>query len=121
VDRQVWLAFTDVPPITVQFTKQTQKSFTFNSDFSGEPRATSVAMSLRLFGITKPGMAALASCVAILWTCFGLEIATRRQTSHDAAATLRTLAELRHRTQDSTGTTPVRVPAPTASPRTFTS
>jgi hypothetical protein len=80
-----------------------------------------MAMKVRVFGITKPGMAALAGCVAILWSCFGMEIATRRQASHDAAVTLRTLAELRHRTQDSVGTTPVRVPAPTASARTFTS
>ncbi|HVV43976.1 MAG TPA: hypothetical protein VHC72_02195 [Bryobacteraceae bacterium] len=75
----------------------------------------------RFFGITKPGIAALAGCVAVLWTCFGLEIATRRQTSHDAAAALRTLAQLRQRTQDSNGTTPVRVPAPTPSLRSFTS
>jgi hypothetical protein len=104
-----------------QIYKTNPKAFSFQQRFSGEQRAFPIAMSLRLFGITKPGMAALAGCVAILWTCFGLEIATRRQTSHDAADTLRTLAELRHRTQDSMGATPVRVPAPTASPRTFTS
>jgi len=117
----VWPAFTDVPANTVKFTKQTHKSFLFNRGFRGEQRASVIAMSLRVFGITKPGMAALASCVAVLWTCFGLEIATQRHTSHEAAVTLRTLAELRHRTQDSIGATPVRVPAPAAQHRTFTS
>jgi len=117
----VWPAFTDVPTVPVKFTKQTQKSFLFSNGFLANGVHSPIAMSVRVFGITKPGIAALAGCVAVLWTCFGLEIATRRQTSHDAAATLRTLAELRHRTQDSIGTTPVRVPAPTVQPRTFTS
>jgi hypothetical protein len=117
----VWLAFTDVPQITVNFTKQTQKVFSLQHRFSGEHRAFPSVMSLRVFGITKQGVAALAGCVVVLWTCFGLEIATRRQTSQDAATALRTLAKLRHRTQDSIGTTPVRVPAPIAPAHTFTS
>jgi hypothetical protein len=118
----VWLAVTDVPRITVNFTKQTQKSLLFATlAFLASFVHFPCAMRLRVFGITKQGVVALAGCVAILWTCFGLEIATRRQTSLDAATALRTLAKLRHRTQDSPGTTPVRVPAPTGPSRTFSS
>ncbi|HVW12119.1 MAG TPA: hypothetical protein VHC90_26250 [Bryobacteraceae bacterium] len=78
-------------------------------------------MRVRVFGITKPGIATLAGCVAILWSCFGLEIAMRHQASQDAADALRTIAELRHRTQDPAGATPVRTPLPAVPARTFAS
>jgi hypothetical protein len=117
----VWLVFTDVPPAMLYSHRRSQKAFCFQYSSCGKPVALRAAMSFRIFGITKPGMAALAGCVAVLWTCFGLEIAVRRTTSHDAAATLRTIAELRHRTQDRAVTTPVRNQIPTTPPRTFTS
>jgi len=70
--------------------------------------AHSHAMPLRIFAITKPGLVALTVAVAMLWTCVGLETATRRQADRDTAASIQTLARLRRFTQSPNLTTPVR-------------
>ena len=56
-------------------------------------------MKFRIFGITRPGLAALTLAVAALWTCVGVETATRAQTDRDTAASIRILANLRHQLQ----------------------
>ena len=55
-------------------------------------------MDSRIFAITRQGLVALALAVGALWTCVVLEAATRRQSVHDTAASLETMARLRHLT-----------------------
>ncbi len=70
-----------------------------------------VVMTLRVFAITRQGLMAMAIAVAALWTCLGMESATRHRVDQDTAATLHTLARLR---QSSEGihVTPARLPGP---------
>jgi len=72
-----------------------------------------VGVNLRIFGITKPGLAVMAVAVAALWTCVGLEAATRSETSREAEASIRTLARLRRLTAEGhIRSTPARAPLP---------
>lgn len=69
-------------------------------------------MTLRIFAITKPGIAALTIAVAALWTCVGMEASTRRQTNLEVAASLRKLDYLRRHTAGAPKSTPVRTHTP---------
>jgi hypothetical protein len=69
-------------------------------------------MTLRIFGISRPGLVALSLAVAALWTCLGMEKAALRQADRDAVASIRTLARLRRITEGNRFTAPARVTAP---------
>ena len=69
-------------------------------------------MNLRIFAITRQGLAALALAVAALWTCLGAEAATERQTNREVAASMRMLSHLRQLTQGPTPASPARVSRP---------
>lgn len=66
-------------------------------------------MTVRIFGITRSGLVALSLAVATLWTCVGLEKATRLQADRDTVISIRTLARLRRLTPAS-DITPAREP-----------
>ncbi len=78
-------------------------------------------MTLRIFGITRPGLVALSLAVAALWTCVGMETAARRQAERDTVSSFRTLARLRHLTEGTGFTEPARAAAPVFRSRPFTS
>ncbi len=61
------------------------------------PYAASAARTtvLRLFGITKAGLAAMAISVLALWCCIALESTTRHRAAMDARASFQTLERLR--------------------------
>ena len=69
-------------------------------------------MTLRIFGISRPGLVALSVAVAALWTCVGLEKAALRQADRDMVASFRTLARLRRITEGTGFTAPARAAAP---------
>jgi hypothetical protein len=69
-------------------------------------------MTLRIFAITKPGLAALALSVAGLWSCVGMEAATHRRANRDTAASLQALENLRRRIHGPNLSVPARVPKP---------
>ena len=69
-------------------------------------------MDSRIFAITRQGLVALALAVGALWTCVGMEAATRRQSVRDTAASLQTMARLRHLTGSQSVATPARSPMP---------
>jgi hypothetical protein len=73
---------------------------------------TPSTMNLRIFAITRQGLAALTLAVAALWTCLGAEAATVRQTNREAEASIRTLAHLQHLTKDRNVSSPARVALP---------
>ncbi|MGD1072192.1 MAG: hypothetical protein ABSB15_18850 [Bryobacteraceae bacterium] len=50
---------------------------------------------MRVFGITKAGLIAIALAVASLWGCIGMEVVTRRRADREARVSLRTLWRLR--------------------------
>jgi len=67
-------------------------------------------MNVRLFAITRQGLIAIGVSVAALWTCVGLEAATRHQTLLDSAASVRTLEHLRNPSTGPAPTSPGRLP-----------
>ena len=69
-------------------------------------------MDSRIFAITRQGLVALALAVGALWTCVGMEAATRRQSIRDTTASLQTMARLRHLTGNQSVSTPTRTPLP---------
>jgi hypothetical protein len=69
-------------------------------------------MKVRIFAVTKDGLAALAVAVAALWTCVGLERTTRLQATRDAVTSMQILANLRHRVDGTNMPVPARAPAP---------
>jgi hypothetical protein len=71
-------------------------------------------MNLRIFGITRQGLIALGLAVSALWTCLGMEMATRRQADRDTIASIRTLDRLRRLTNTMTPaiSTPTRATMP---------
>jgi hypothetical protein len=105
----VWLRFTEVP---IPSNRRRLNLFVFNREYVVRRLQSSVTMNLRIFAITRQGLIALSLAVAALWTCVGMEAATRHRSDRDAAASIRTLAELRHITQRPDLATPTRNPVP---------
>jgi len=86
--------------------------FVFNSQAVVLGLLVAGAMNLRIFAITRQGLAALTLAVAALWTCLGTEAATVRQTNRETAASIRTLAHLRRLTQEQILSSPARATMP---------
>jgi hypothetical protein len=61
---------------------------------------------LRLFGITKTGLLAMAISVLALWSCIAIETAALRRAALDARVSFRTLERLRQQS------VPASEPAP---------
>ncbi len=73
-------------------------------------------MTVRVFGISKTGLTALALSVAALWTCLGIEAAERHLSDRNIATSLRTQAALRRLRRDRVMETPARTPLPALRP-----
>ena len=69
-------------------------------------------MNVRIFAITRQGLVALALSVAALWTCVGMEAATRHRAERDTISSIRTLARLRRLTANPEVPTPARQSMP---------
>ena len=69
-------------------------------------------MNVRIFAITRQGLVALALSVAALWTCVGMEVATRHQAERDTVSSIRTLAHLRSLNTNPELSTPTREAMP---------
>jgi hypothetical protein len=65
---------------------------------------------MRIFGITKTGLRAIALAVLCLWTCLGLEAIARSRANRDAKIALLQIESLRHKA------VPVSLPAPVNPP-----
>jgi len=88
------------------------KLFICSGEPTGDRCALVSAMNVRIFAITRQGLVALALSVAALWTCVGMEAATRHRAERDTVASIRTLAHLRRLTTNPNVSKPAREPMP---------
>ena len=66
---------------------------------------------MKVFGITKAGLIAIALAVASLWTCIGMEAVTRKRADLEARVSLQTLWKLRQNSMPVS--TPIHPSGPT--------
>jgi hypothetical protein len=78
----------------------------FRRAYRAVPASAAWNNCLRLFGITKAGLVAMAIAVFALWTCVALETAALRRAALDARVSFKTLERLREQSVPASEPTP---------------